>query len=271
MKSPSPTCVSAGLLILIFTLAGCDGNIDYRVKTKNIHVDSLDQIELLHHHFVKPLLYKNIHGLERLPLAEAKAKFISAILPAILVAKHKVFSTRNKLIRLREKEKWNGADSAFYIQSKNTYHGKNLEELNTKLLTLPNSIVLAQAAVETGWGESRFFIQASNLFGIWSFNASESRIAAGKNRNNKTIFLRSYDDMSTSITDYFEVLARASAYKSLRKARLQTSDPFLLIPHLKNYSERRNWYINQLRTVIRQNNLTQYDEYRLDPNYLVME
>ncbi len=271
MKSTSPMFVSAGLLILFATLSGCEGNISYRVKTKNVHVDSLGQIELLHSYLVKPILYKNIRGLEDLPMADAKTKFISAILPAILVAKHKLSATRNKIKRLREKENWNRADSAFYIESKNTYKGKNFDDLNAKLLTLPNSIVLAQAAVETGWGESRFFIQASNLFGIWSFDATESRIAAGKNRNNKTIFLRSYDDMSTSITDYFEVLARTSAYKSLRKARLQTSDPFLLIPHLKNYSERRTWYTNQLKKVIRQNNLTKFDEYRLDPNYLVAE
>lgn len=271
MKYASPICVCAGLVILFSTLSGCDGNISYTVKTKIVHVDSLAQIELLHSYLVKPILYKNIQGLEALPHADAKAKFISAILPAILVAKHKLSSTRNKIKRLHKKENWNGTDSAFYFQTKNTYSGRNLEDLNTKLLTLPTSIVLAQAAVETGWGESRFFIQASNLFGIWSFDATESRIAAGKNRNNKTIFLRSYDDMSTSITDYFEVLARASAYKSLRKARLQTSDPFLLIPHLKNYSERRNWYTNQLKKVIRQNNLTRYDEYRLDPEYLVKE
>jgi len=271
MKSPSLSFVSTGFLIVFTTLFGCDGNISYRVKTKNVHVDSLEQIELLHHYLVKPILYKNIRGLEELPLHEAKEKFISAILPAILVAKHKLSSTRNKLTRLREKENWNGADSSFYMETKNIYQGKNLDDLNAKLLTLPNSIVLAQAAVETGWGESRFFIQASNLFGIWSFDETESRIAAGKNRNNKTIFLRSYDDMSTSITDYFEVLARVGAYKSLRKARLQTSDPFLLIPHLKNYSERRNWYTRQLKKVIRQNNLTRYDAYRLDPEYLVRE
>jgi Bax protein len=270
MKSPLPIRL-APFVIVLLAFAGCNGNATYRVKTKTVQVDSLAQIELLHDRFVKPILYKNIRGLEQLPFPEAKAKFISAILPAILVAKLKLSSTRDQLSRLRAKERWNRHDSAFFLQAKNIYKGKNLDDLHAKLLTLPNSIVLAQAAIETGWGESRFFIQASNLFGIWSFDASESRIAAGKNRKNRTIFLRSYDDMSTSITDYFEVLARASAYKSLRKARLQTSDPFLLIPHLKNYSERRNWYISQLRKVIRQNNLTQYDEYRLDPNYLVMD
>jgi Bax protein len=162
-------------------------------------------------------------------------------------------------------------DSTFFQETKSKHKAKNIEDLINRLGTLPNSIVLAQAAIETGWGESRFFVQASNLFGIWSFDSSESRIAAGENRNKKTIFLRSYDDMSRSIADYFQVLSRHSAYKGLRKARQKSNDPYDLIPHLKNYSERKSWYTKQLKKVIRQNNLTQYDHYRIDPTYLMLE
>ncbi len=77
--------------------------------------------------------------------------------------------------------------------------------------------------------------------------------------------------MSRSIADYFEVLARHNAYRSLRKISQRTSDPYVLLPHLKNYSERKSWYTGQLKKVIRQNNLTKYDRYRIDPNYLVRE
>ena len=249
-------------------LSGCDGSNTYRVKTETIRLDSLDQIVVMHDSLVKPVLYTNINGLEDLPFHESKRKFISAILPAILVAKHEIHTTKSSIIRLREKKHWNNSDSAYYARAKRQYNAKNVDDLIERLGTLPNSIVLAQAAIETGWGESRFFVQASNLFGIWSFDEQESRIAAGKTRNDKTIFLRSYDDMSRSIADYFEVLARHSAYKSLRKARQQSSNPYVLIQHLKNYSERKGWYTRQLKKVIRQNNLTKYDRYRIDPAYL---
>jgi Bax protein len=252
------------------TLWGCDGNQRYAVKTEMIKVDSLGQILLLHDSLVKPVLYTNISGLEHLPLPEAKRKFISAILPSILVAKHQIHNIRCKIGELQKKKRWDNADSVYYFEMKHRYKSKNIDDLMTRLVTLPNSIVLAQAAIETGWGESRFFVQASNLFGIWSFNEQESRIHAG-NRRDKTIFLRSYDDMSRSITDYFEVLARHSAYRGLRKASQQTSDPYALLPHLRNYSERKSWYTQQLKKVIRQNNLTKYDRYRIDPGYLVKE
>ena len=134
---------------------------------------------------------------------------------------------------------------------------------------MPNSIVLAQAAVESGWGQSRFFLEGNNLFGIWSFKRNEPRIAAGRARQGKTVYIRSYQDMSESIIHYFEILGSSSAYRSLRKARLETDDPLLLLSHLRNFSERRTSYTNQLRDVLTKNNLTQYDNYRIDPQYLV--
>lgn len=258
-------------IVVLAALWGCDGKETYVVKTETIKIDSLKQIVLIQDSLVRPILYTNISGLENLPFHEAKAKFISATLPSILVAKHQIHNRRSKIIKLQNKNIWNQYDSAYYFEMKRRYKAKNIEDLLGRLVTLPNSIVLAQAAIETGWGESRFFVQASNLFGIWSFDSKESRIAAGKNRSDKIIFLRSYDDMSRSIADYFEVLARHHAYKSLRNARLKTSNPYSLIPHLRNYSERKTWYTRQLKKVIRQNNLTRYDRYRIDPDYLVNE
>jgi Bax protein len=259
------------ILLLPPLLQGCDGSQTYVIETEVVQVDSLQQIELLENSLVKPILYTKVNGLDELPFHHAKKKFIAAILPSILVAKHQIHTTKTKIIQLQQKKIWSETDSIFFLETKNKYKARSIEDLISRLGTLPNSIVLAQAAIETGWGESRFFIQASNLFGIWSFDATESRIAAGENRNNKTIFLRSYEDMSRSIADYFQVLSRHSAYKGLRKARQNSNDPYVLIPHLKNYSERKGWYTTQLKKVIRQNNLTQYDHYRIDPAYLVLE
>lgn len=258
-------------LVLAIILSGCDGTQTYKIDSEIVKVDSLNQIVLIRDTLVKPILYKNVASLEHLPLHEAKQKFIAAILPSILIAKHEVHTRKVKVNQLREKSMWNERDSTYFLDLKRVYNAKNVNDLLSKLTTLPNSVVLAQAAIETGWGESRFFVQASNLFGIWSFDENEARIAAGKNRNDKTIFLRSYDDMSGSIADYFEVIARHSAYKNLRNAQQRTSNPYSLIVHLKNYSERKGWYTRQLKKVIRQNNLTKYDAYRIDPNYLVRD
>jgi Bax protein len=243
----------------------------YTLRTEVIRVDSLAQIVLIEDSLVKPFIYSNITGLENLPFPEAKQKFISAILPSILVAKYHIETKRSKIIRLQEKELWDVADSSFFEQTKTYYQAKDLQDLLSKLQPLPNSIVLAQAALETGWGESRFFLQASNLFGIWSYRGNESRIAAGRARDKKIIYLRAYPDISGSIADYFDLLARARAYRGLRNAQRTTADPFVLISHLNFYSEQRNVYTNQLKKIISQNKLTRYDHYVIDPKYFVEE
>jgi Bax protein len=271
MKCDFLSCSRICIMTIVAMLWGCDGTATYEVRTEMIKVNSVSQIVMLNDSLVRPILYSNVMGLEHLPFYEAKAKFISAILPSILVAKHRIHNTRNRIETLSTKSIWNESDSLYYSEMKRRYKARDIQDLKGRLVTLPNSVVLAQAAIETGWGESRFFKQASNLFGIWSFDANESRIAAGKNRSDNTIFLRSYDDMSGSIDDYFEVLARHHAYRGLRKARLTTSNPYALVPHLRNYSERKGWYTRQLKRVIRQNKLTKYDRYRIDPNYLVLE
>lgn len=249
----------------------CQPQDDSGLITELIKVDSLDQIQPIDHRFVKPVIYTNISGLERLPVQKAKAKFISAILPSILIAKYHVERDRKKIEALQIKKQWTEEDSAFVSSMMSRYKAKASDELIFKMRTLPNSIVLAQAAVESGWGQSRFFVKANNLFGIWSFNANEPRLVAAKIRGNKRIYLRSYQDMTQSIGHYFDILSRSKAYRSLRKARLETTDPFKLLPHLKNFSERRTAYINQIESVILLNKLKHYDHYEIDPKYLTLE
>ena len=85
------TCIA-----LLGILLGCDGSNTYSVKTEFIQVDSLDQIILIQDSLVRPILYTNVDGLERLPFHKAKATFISAILPSILVAKHQFIQQKIK-------------------------------------------------------------------------------------------------------------------------------------------------------------------------------
>lgn len=265
------TCAirSRGIIFLLLCFLGCHSDETYSVRTETVIVDSLSQILPLTGPLVKPQLYSRIKGLSSLPVEEAKSTFISAVLPAILVAKHEVEKMRTEVQRLKEKKKWNATDSADYAQKKERFKGKDMDDLIFRIGTLPNSIVLAQAAVESGWGQSRFFLEGNNLFGIWSYNSDEPRIAAGLNRFGKTIYIRSYGDISASIIHYFEVLASANAYRSLRKARQKDEDPLVLLPHLKYYSERRTAYTDQLKAIILQNNLLSYDQYQIDPKYLV--
>lgn len=252
-------------LSLTVLLSRCGDKTELRpIKIK---VDSLSQIQLLNDSLVKPIIYTGVTGLEKQPVDLAKKMFLAVILPAVLIAKHHVWQEREKLLIIKAKRRWNNKDSTYYHDLKLQYKASDIENLLKRMMTLPNSIVLAQAAMESGWGQSRFFREGNNVFGIWSYNRNEPRLKASVKRPNAVVHVRAYKDISHSVYDYFKTLGKANAYRELRTALQETNDPLVLLPHLKYYSEKRLGYVNRLKILIEQNNLTQYDNYRIDPSY----
>jgi len=138
----------------------------------------------------------------------------------------------------------------------------NDQQLLAALKPHPVSIVMAQAAIESGWGTSRFYREANNVFGVWSHSSDEPRIAAQGKRNGKTIWLKRYSSLDDSIRDYFKLLAKGSPYKAFRLARIKTDDPHKLIPYLTAYSERRSDYTKQVSQVLRQNQFSRFDSHK---------
>ncbi|MEQ8473006.1 MAG: glucosaminidase domain-containing protein [Marinoscillum sp.] len=239
------------------------------LKTESVVITSPDDIVPLGDSTVAPILYQNIPSFEDLTVEESKQKFIAAVLPAILIAKYRLDKDREEVKLLVNKKEWTPKDSSFYNIQVARFDAKDSTGLLSRMQVHPNSIVLVQAIVESGWGSSRFFQEANNLFGIWSYHANEPRIKASLSRGENKIYLRKYADVSESITDYFETVGRSRAYRYFRKEREKTDDVSRLLPHLRYYSERRDDYVNQLKTIIAQNDLTQYDDYQIDSSYMV--
>lgn len=231
----------------------------------NADIITLDSVN------VTPVLYTGIKELADLPVEEAKYRFIDIMLPAILVARYEIAQDSVQIEELRAKKDWSLADSLFFDAVSKRYKTADTTELLTRLATHPNSLTLAQAAVESGWGRSRFFREANNVFGVWSFNENEPRIPANIRRTNYQVYLRKYDDISGSVKNYFETLGRGSAYKSFRKARLETQDPYTLANHLIRYSERKEAYIDQLKGMMDYNDFERYDTFRISPRYIVQK
>jgi Bax protein len=272
VKRPSKLHFMRFIVILIF-LPSCGGAsnseiVGAKILAETKEVYSPSDILSLTDSIVTPILYSHINGLDSLPIDIKKDKFISALLPAILVAKHNLQQQENRLWHLIQGSDWERSDSLFFDSLTKNYKITDASRLLSAIKTHPNSIILAQAVVESGWGNSRIFYEANNLFGIWSYNKNEPRIATNINRGDKTIFLRKYTDISESIADYFTTIGRTNAYQQFREERLNTDDPFELTPFLDHYSERRQAYVDQLNEIIRYNDLTKYDSYQIDPAYI---
>lgn len=139
------------------------------------------------------------------------------------------------------------------------YNADSNETLLHALKPHPISIVLAQAAAESAWLTSRFAQEANNIFGVWSFNKNEPRIAASGLRGDKTIYLKKYDTVKEAVRDYYKNLGRNWAYSEFRKQRTLTTNPYVLSDHLGSYSEKKEAYTELLKSMIKYNKFEQYD------------
>lgn len=258
------------ILVSVFfatCIAGCKEEEEDKVfEPILLEISSLEDIEPITDSLVKPFLYHNIGGFDTLTVQENKEKFIAVVLPAILIVKHRIREDLRKVKDLVLSNNWNGEDSLFYQTQLDRFNADSPFDLIIRMHTHPTSIALAQAVVESGWGTSRFFSEANNLFGIWSYNPNRPRIASKIKSVN--VHLRMYEDISGSVMDYFETLARARAYRNFRVASYETSDINKILPHLRSYSERGSEYVDQLMTIINQNNFQRYDHFILDTQYV---
>jgi Bax protein len=233
---------------------------------------SVEEIQPVSKPMVKPILYTNVLSLKDVPPARQKQKFIALMLPAILIAK---FNLEQKQLRIhylaeqrRRNKTWSREDSAFVRDELDRYDASDIRYLERKIKPHPVSLVLAQAALESGWGTSTFFVEANNVFGVWSYREDEPRIETSARRGERIVFLRKYDNLSLSIENYYETLGRVSAYRTFRKKRFENDNPYAMLPQLNKYSELGRTYTRRLRSVIKDNRLTRYDAFRIDPQYI---
>ena len=134
-------------------------------------------------------------------------------------------------------------------------------ELLYALKPHPPSIVIAQAAMESAWATSRFFREANNVFGMWSKNPKEARIAAGiKRAGGRTIWLRKFYSIEDSVREYYKLMGKGKHFKAFRKTRYETNDVHEIVKKLDKYSEIGALYGEELSEMIRFNKLTRYDK-----------
>lgn len=266
------------LTLLSFISISCKKQITFtneKVIAEYAEINDKNDVQPFLDTCITPYIYTKVISLQTLPVEEKKQKFIEMLLPSVLMVQHNL---NQQLKRIEHIEQWlvNNpnyikSDSIFLFDLFDQYKCSEITELKSRLKPHPASIVIGQAAIESGWGSSRFFQEANNVFGIWSYNTEEERIKALVGRDSTNIFLRKYANIEESITDYYQTIGRVFAYEDFRSERLLTNDPQKLIPLLHPYSEIGEEYTNQLNSLIKNNNLLQYDRYSIHKNYLQEE
>jgi len=137
-----------------------------------------------------------------------------------------------------------------------------LRRLARRVDIIPAPLVLVQAAKESSWGQSRFAVEAHNLFGQWCFEEGcgikPKQRMAGTNHE-----VRRFETVSDSIRSYLRNLNTHGGYLKLRKIREQlrkNNQPITaqaLAEGLSLYSERREAYVKEVKAMIAQYHIFQ--------------
>ena len=153
------------------------------------------------------------------------------------------------------------------LELKKKYRVKNLFSMNEYLIKInivPASMALAQAAVESGWGKSRFTKEANNIFGHWTYNPKIGMMPEQRDEG-ATHFIRIFKNLQASISAYMLNLNRNRAYKEFQNKRYNLSiknenlSGLILSQTMLKYSGIGEEYLKILKTMIESNALLNYD------------
>jgi Bax protein len=133
-------------------------------------------------------------------------------------------------------------------------------QLNRRMDIVPVSMVLSQAAMESGWGTSRFARQANNMFGQWCFTKG-CGVVPGQRDGSARHEVAKYARVDLAVESYFRNINTQLNYTALRGIRQQARNEgrlptgHELVAGLGRYSARGDDYIEELRGMIRSNEL----------------
>jgi len=160
----------------------------------------------------------------------------------------------------------NQQNVGYLIALRNKYGVENLfdrDEYYKRIDVIPVSLAIAQAALESGWGKSRFAREANNLFGHWTYSGvglmPQNRLPG------KTHMIRIFSSLQKSVNGYMLNLNTNIAYEDFRNRRLKARNEGKNYTGMEaaktmiHYSELKGEYIKMVQEMIEQNNLAIYD------------
>jgi Bax protein len=202
-----------------------------------------------------------------------KALFLRTLLPLVLQANRELRRLRGKVAAALDAQAEGrlGATDALWLEALAQWYGAeegNPADLLNRVDSVPPSLVLAQAAQESGWGTSRFALRANALFGQRAWGDSAVGLVPAE-ATRKDFKVRAFPDLQSAVRAYLHNLNSHPAYRDLRerraRARAMGVPPHALemVHGLTSYSEEGADYVAALSELIRSNQLQILDEVRL--------
>ena len=213
--------------------------------------------------------------------SEKKARFFNYFLPIVIKENNAIIKQR---IKLREIDQRgypirNKGDLRFIQKIAEEYKIESAEfstqqALMKRLLrrvdAIPSSLVLAQAAKESGWGTSRFAREGNNYFGQWCYQKG-CGIVPKKRNAGASHEVAHFKNTAHSVRAYLYNINSSDAYKDFRLKReslrrnKQSLHGNALAAGLERYSERRAAYVTEVKLLIKHNGLSTFDDAYVTP------
>lgn len=198
-----------------------------------------------------------------------KSLFFRTLLPMALQVNAEIDAERRRLIAIKAEVDSGKAPSradSLWLKALAAKYGTAADDFAALLLRVdgvPPSLMLAQAAEESGWGTSRFAREGNAVFGQWTWSDDHDGIvpaARGAGENHK---IRAFPSVKSAISAYVRNLNTHPAYERFRLQRALGATGYELTATLDRYSERREKYVDTLRTIMNANRLAALDGAKL--------
>jgi len=217
---------------------------------------------------VKPIYLSQLpKDLNRLKNAKKKKDtFIKIVMPLILDENNKILENRKKLFKILNKSTNSMGEKRWLKRRFKEYGIKkgDITELKVRMDIIPPSIAIAQAAIESGWGTSRFALEGNAMFGQWTW--SKNGIEPTDKSKNQDHKILKFSMLRSSVKAYKNNLNTHNAYKEFREKRAELRknnkkiSGLKLVSYLYNYAANGKKYIKILKMAIDQNGLADFDD-----------
>ena len=209
---------------------------------------------------IKQVTAKNLDMSNVKDVKDKKKRFFDFMRPIVNDENAKVLALREKLIDAKK----NNNNKEFVAQTAESYTvdwqaGKeNWSKLLERVDAIALELVLAQSANESAWGQSRFATKGNNFFGQWCYRKGCGIIPAKREKGTRHEVAK-FSSINKSVRSYLKNINTGRVYAPLRKIRKKNRaagkkpDAKAQAGGLIKYSQRREAYVKEVRSMIRVN------------------
>lgn len=219
--------------------------------------------------YAKPKITHQVKGLSKKTHHQT---FFKALKPYAKEALTAVQTQRKQLIHLHtqwQTSRFLAKNQKVWLQNlAHSYH-LNMPQVHNPLAwkqllmrvdIVPTGLLLAQAAIESAYGKSRFAHEANNYFGQWCFHPG-CGLVPEKRPAGRTYEVAKFSSPEASVRAYIQNLNTNSHYQNFRtmratmRAQHQPLSAWALAATLSKYSQRGEAYVKLIREMIQDHKL----------------